>query len=67
MVEFRGTTRRRVAVLGAGPAGITAAYLLSKDPNIEVSVFEADSRVGGMSKTLDLWNQKVDMGPHRFF
>ncbi len=67
MVEMRDSTRRRVAILGAGPAGITAAYILSKDPSIEVSVFEADSRVGGMAKTIDLWGQKVDLGPHRFF
>jgi protoporphyrinogen oxidase len=67
MAEERVHSKRRVAVLGAGPAGITAAYVLSKDPNVEVSVFEADSRVGGMAKTLDLWNQKVDIGPHRFF
>ncbi|MEZ4814667.1 MAG: FAD-dependent oxidoreductase [Bdellovibrionota bacterium] len=67
MVEMRGTSRRRVAVLGAGPAGMTAAYLLSKDPNVEVMVFEADSRVGGMAKSIDLWGQRVDIGPHRFF
>ena len=57
----------KVAVIGAGPAGMTAAYQLSKNPNVEVELFEASSRVGGMSKTLDLWGQKVDIGPHRFF
>lgn len=64
---MRDSARRRVAILGAGPAGITAAYILSKDPSIEVCVFEADSSVGGMAKSIDLWGQKVDLGPHRFF
>ncbi|MGZ3883610.1 MAG: FAD-dependent oxidoreductase [Bacteroidia bacterium] len=56
----------KVAVIGAGPAGMTAAYELSKQIG-EVDVFEAGDSVGGMSKTIELWNQKVDIGPHRFF
>lgn len=57
---------KRVAVIGAGPAGITAAYELAKS-GVEVEVFEASPQVGGLAKTIDLWNQKVDLGPHRFF
>jgi len=57
---------KKIAVIGAGPAGITAAYELAK-AGIEVEVFEAGSRVGGMAKTIDLWDQKIDLGPHRFF
>lgn len=56
----------KVAVIGAGPAGMTAAYELSKKLK-NVDVFEASSSVGGMSKTIELWNQRVDIGPHRFF
>jgi len=56
----------KIAVIGAGPAGLTAAYILSKN-NYEVDVFEANSQVGGLSATISLWNQKVDLGPHRFF
>ena len=56
----------KVAVIGAGPAGITAAYELAK-AGVEVEVYEATSKVGGLAKTIDLWNQKVDLGPHRFF
>jgi protoporphyrinogen oxidase len=55
-----------VAVIGAGPAGITAAYELAKG-GAQVEVFEAGPSVGGMAKTIDLWGQKVDIGPHRFF
>ena len=67
--ESQGTPSRmkkKVAVIGAGPAGMTAAYQLSKEGH-KVKVFEADDQVGGMAKTIDLWGQKVDLGPHRFF
>lgn len=56
----------KVAIIGAGPAGMTAAYELSKHIK-DIDVFEAGPSVGGMAKTIELWNQKVDIGPHRFF
>lgn len=56
----------KVAVIGAGPAGLTAAYQLAK-AGIEVDVFEASNHVGGMSRSFRLWDQTVDLGPHRFF
>lgn len=56
----------RVAVIGAGVAGLTTAYSLSKS-NCQVDVFESDGKVGGMAGTITLWNQRVDIGPHRFF
>ena len=34
---------------------------------IETDVFEASEAVGGLAKTIELWNQRVDLGPHRFF
>jgi protoporphyrinogen oxidase len=55
-----------VAVIGAGAAGLTAAYQLVK-AGIAAHVFEASDAVGGLARTIDLWNQKVDLGPHRFF
>ena len=58
--------KKNVAIIGAGPAGITAAYELAKKGHT-VEVFEAGSEVGGLSKTIDLWDQRVDLGPHRFF
>ena len=56
----------KIGVIGAGPAGITAAYQLTKAGYI-VEVFEAGDSVGGMAKTIKLWGQLVDLGPHRFF
>lgn len=58
--------KKKVAIIGAGPAGITAAYELAKK-GVEVEVFEAGAEVGGLSRTIDLWDQRVDLGPHRFF
>jgi protoporphyrinogen oxidase len=57
---------KSIAIIGAGPAGMTAAYLLCKKGHA-VTVFEADDKVGGLAKTIELWGQKVDLGPHRFF
>lgn len=56
----------RAGIIGAGPAGITAAYELAKR-GVHVEVFEAGPHVGGLARTLDLWGQRVDLGPHRFF
>lgn len=56
----------RVAVIGAGPAGLTAAYQLAK-AGVEVDVYEAGPCVGGLSRSIQLWGQTVDLGPHRFF
>jgi protoporphyrinogen oxidase len=56
----------RVAVIGAGPAGLTAAYALTKViPNVDV--YEASDSVGGLARSIRLWGQTVDIGPHRFF
>lgn len=58
--------KESIAIIGAGPAGITAAYKLAI-AGIAVSVYEAGPAVGGLARTIDLWEQKVDVGPHRFF
>ncbi|MFK8113243.1 MAG: FAD-dependent oxidoreductase [Rubripirellula sp.] len=56
----------RVGVIGAGPAGLTAALSLQTG-GADVEVLEASSSVGGLSRSIDLWGQRVDIGPHRFF
>lgn len=59
--------KQKVAVLGAGPAGLTAAYLLSK-AGISVEVFESDPEyVGGISRTEKYKGYHFDIGGHRFF
>jgi protoporphyrinogen oxidase len=61
------TTTPTVAVIGAGPAGLTAAYLLCK-ANAGVTVLEADpTYVGGISRTAKYKGYHFDIGGHRFF
>jgi protoporphyrinogen oxidase len=56
-----------VVCIGAGPAGLTAAYLLSKE-GVPVTVLEQDpNRVGGISKTATYKGFAFDIGGHRFF
>ena len=57
--------KERIVVLGAGPAGITAAWRLSQ-LGYPVTVLERDSAVGGMGKTITLGKYAVDYGPHTF-
>ena len=56
----------RVVVIGAGPAGLTAAYLLAKD-GVKVTVLEGDDMVGGISRTATYKGYRFDIGGHRFF
>lgn len=56
----------RVGIIGAGPAGLSAGYALARR-GIDVEVFEAAPHPGGMSRSIDLWGHRVDLGPHRFF
>lgn len=58
----------KIIIIGAGPAGLSCGYQLKKlDPNNDVTIIESSGKVGGMSKTIKLWEQSVDLGPHRFF
>jgi protoporphyrinogen oxidase len=54
------------AVLGAGPAGLTAAYVLALR-GVPATVFEADGTVGGIAKTVEFNGFRFDLGGHRFF
>jgi protoporphyrinogen oxidase len=53
-------------VLGGGPAGLTAGYLLSKE-GCPVVVLEAEGQVGGLAKTVEVDGYRFDLGGHRFF
>lgn len=62
----KSETPKPVGIVGAGPAGITAAYMLCKN-GVGNVVFEADAQVGGLAKTLKRGKYRCDIGPHRFF
>jgi protoporphyrinogen oxidase len=55
-----------VLVLGAGPAGVTAGYLLSR-AGLDTIVLEAEPQVGGLAKTVVRDGYRFDLGGHRFF
>ena len=55
-----------IAVLGAGPAGLTAGYVLARAGE-PVVVFEADTQVGGLARTVVRDGYRFDLGGHRFF
>jgi protoporphyrinogen oxidase len=60
-------SKPEVAVIGAGPAGLTAAYALTKE-RVPVTVLEADPQsVGGISRTVVYKGFRFDIGGHRFF
>src|SRR4030081_396237 len=59
--------KTRVVIIGGGPAGLTAGYLLSKE-EVDLVVLEADPvYVGGISRTVTYKGFHFDIGGHRFF
>lgn len=59
---------KKVLIIGAGPAGLTAAYeLADKSKDFEIIVFEESGAFGGISKTVNYKGNRMDMGGHRFF
>jgi protoporphyrinogen oxidase len=60
------STDLEVVVIGAGPAGLTAAYEFGRRGK-KVRVFEADEVVGGISRTVERDGWRFDIGGHRFF
>lgn len=59
---------KKVIIIGAGPAGLTAAYeLLKKSDEYDVTILEATDSIGGISKTVKYNGNRMDIGGHRFF
>ena len=60
---------KNVVIIGAGPAGLTAAYeLLQRAPKeYSITILEESNAIGGISKTVKYKNNRMDIGGHRFF
>lgn len=54
-------------IIGAGPAGLTAAYELLTRTDIRPIVLEASDTIGGISRTVNYKGNRIDIGGHRFF
>jgi len=58
---------KRAIIIGAGPAGLTAAYELLKRTDIQPILLEKSGDIGGISKTVNFKGNRIDIGGHRFF
>ncbi len=59
---------KKVIIIGAGPAGLTAGYeLLKNKEDYEVIILEESQDIGGISKTVKYNGNRMDIGGHRFF
>jgi len=65
-VTTEPTESPNVVIIGAGPAGLTAAYMLTKR-GVTSTVLESDTVVGGISRTTEREGWRFDIGGHRFF
>lgn len=54
-------------IIGAGPAGLTAAYQLLKETDIKPIILEETEFIGGISRTVQYHGNRIDLGGHRFF
>ncbi|HBG49032.1 MAG TPA: hypothetical protein DDW90_05935, partial [Cyanobacteria bacterium UBA9971] len=59
--------RKKVIIIGAGPAGLTAAYELLEKTDMIPVIYEETNIIGGISRTVDYKGNKIDIGGHRFF
>ena len=59
--------KRKAIIIGAGPAGLTAAYYLLKKTDILPIVLEESDFIGGISRTAEYKGNRIDIGGHRFF
>ena len=59
--------KKKVVIIGAGPAGLSTAYELSKSNDFDITVLELEKFVGGISRTAYYNGNRMDVGGHRFF
>ena len=59
--------KKKVVIIGAGPAGLSAAYELIKSNDFDITVLELEKFVGGISRTAYYNGNRMDVGGHRFF
>jgi len=67
ILSIVGMTQTRAIIIGAGPAGLTAAYELLTRTGIKPIVLEKGACMGGISRTVNYKGNRIDIGGHRFF
>src|SRR3954453_17314775 len=64
---MRRSHSKTAIIIGAGPAGLTAAYELLTRSDIHPIVLEKSTYMGGISRTVEYKGNRIDIGGHRFF
>jgi protoporphyrinogen oxidase len=64
---MRGSLGKTAVIIGAGPAGLTAALELLRRTDIKPIILEASDEIGGISRTIKYKGNRMDIGGHRFF
>ncbi len=59
--------QKTAIIIGAGPAGLTAAYELLDKTDIKPIIYEESNDIGGISRTIKYKGNRIDIGGHRFF
>lgn len=59
--------KKKVVIIGAGPAGLSTAYELNKSQDFDITILEMEKFVGGISRTAYYNGNRMDVGGHRFF
>jgi protoporphyrinogen oxidase len=59
--------QKTAVIIGAGPAGLTAAYELVEKTDIKPIIYEMTDYIGGIARTVDYKGNRIDIGGHRFF
>jgi protoporphyrinogen oxidase len=59
--------KKKIIIIGAGPAGLAAAVEFKKNNLFNITIIEKSNTVGGLARTVKLGNNLFDIGPHRFF
>ncbi len=59
--------KKKVVIIGAGPAGLSTAYELAKSDDFDITILELEKFVGGISRTAYYNGNRMDVGGHRFF
>src|SRR5579871_4227845 len=67
MPRNEAMNQRKAIIIGAGPAGLTAAIELARRSDIQPIVIEASQEIGGISRTIRYKGNRMDIGGHRFF
>ena len=60
-------SKEKIIIIGAGPAGLTAALELLRHTDAQPVVLEMSEHIGGLSKTVQYKGNRIDIGGHRFF